>query len=259
MDIQKNICIFASKTFKSNIMEQIVIISCMVIFILLCCYWLVKFILNCRKEFKLEDKNNELVKEIEFFNEKFKNLLITVGLDNTTWGYYSMNIIEECIKTALDIHPLWTAEEKNKRYISYIDIINEKYVKFKNEIINKIIPEIDYNLEKLPKLLINFPNFFVAESVGGIKDSLYCHSYNMEFDTSNLTFSGIVFTNVNSNGSLRYFNPKDWGIRVMTEYEFNKIFLPNILNDCGFKDVRELKSYSNHLKKEFKNFKEKYE
>ena len=45
----------------------------------------------------------------------------------------------------------------------------------------------------------------------------------------------------------------------MTEYEFNKIFLPNILNDCGFKDVRELKSYSNHLKKEFKNFKEKYE
>ena len=111
----------------------------------------------------------------------------------------------------------------------------------------------------MPKLLINFPNFFVAESVGGIKDSLYCHSYNMEFDTSNLTFNGIVFTNVNSNGSLRYFNPKDWGIRVMTEYEFNKIFLPNILNDCGFKDVRELKSYSNHLKKEYKKFKEMYE
>jgi hypothetical protein len=45
----------------------------------------------------------------------------------------------------------------------------------------------------------------------------------------------------------------------MTEYEFNKIFLPNILNDCDFKDVGELKDYSNYLKKEFKNFKEKYE
>ena len=32
-----------------------------------------------------------------------------------------------------------------------------------------------------------------------------------------------------------------------------------ILNDCYFKDVRELKDYSNYLKKEFKNFKEKYE
>ena len=231
----------------------------MVIFILLCCYWLVKFILNLRKEFKLEDKNNELVKEIEFFNEKIKNLLITFGLDNTTWGYYSMNIIEECIKTALDVHPLWAAEEKNKKYISYKNILDKKYEKFKNELISKVLPEIDYNLENWLKLKKSFPNFFVAESVGGIKDSLYCHSYNMEFDSSNSTFSGIVFTNINSNGSLRHFNPKNWGIRMMTEYEFNKIFLPNILTDCDFKDVRELKDYSNYLKKEFKNFKENYE
>ena len=247
------------KQFKSNIMEQIAIISCIVIFILLCCYWLVKFILSIRKEFKLEEENNLLVKDIKYFKEKFKGLLYILGLDETDWGYYCMHLVEKDIENEFDIHPLWSEEEKNERYISFIALLDGKYEKYKNEIINKIIPEIDYNLEKLPKLLINFPNFFVAESVGGIKDSLYCHSYNMEFDTSNLTFSGIVFTNVNSNGSLRYFNPKDWGIRVMTEYEFNKIFLPNILNDCGFKDVRELKNYSNYLKKEFKNFKEKYE
>ena len=247
------------KQFKSNIMEQIAIISCIVIFILLCCYWLVKFILSIRKEFKLEEENNLLVKDIKYFKEKFKGLLYILGLDETDWGYYCMHLVEKDIENAFDIHPLWSEEEKNERYISFIALLDGKYEKYKNEIINKIIPEIDYNLEKLPKLLINFPNFFVAESVGGIKDSLYCHSYNMEFDTSNLTFSGIVYTNINSEGRLRYFNPKNWGIRVMTEYEFNKIFLPNILNGCDFIDVREQKNYSNYLKKEFKKFKEKYE
>lgn len=240
-------------------MEQIVILSCAVIFILICCYWLVKFILNLRKEVKLEGENSLLEKDIQFFRKQFRDILLTFGVDETDWGYFHMSLIEQDIKNALNINPLWSAEEINEKYISYKNILDEKYEKFKNELISEVLPEIDYNLEKLPKLLINFPNFFVAESVGGIKDSLYCHSYNMEFDTSNLTFSGIVFTNVNSNGSLRYFNPKNWGIRVMTEYEFNKIFLPNILNDCDFKDVRELKDYSNYLKKEFKNFKEKYE
>ena len=240
-------------------MEQIVIISCIVIFILLCCYWLVKFILNLRKEVKLEGENSLLEKDIQFFRRQFRDLLLTFGVDNTDWGYFHMSLIEHDIKNALDIHPLWSAEEINKKYISYKNILDEKYEKFKNELISEVLPEIDYNLEKLPKLLINFPNFFVAESVGGIKDSLYCHSYNMEFDTSNLTFSGIVYTNINSEGRLRYFNPKNWGIRVMTEYEFNKIFLPNILNGCDFIDVREQKNYSNYLKKEFKKFKEKYE
>ena len=259
MDNQKNICIFALKTFKSNIMEQIAIISCMVIFILLCCYWVIKLVLNIRKEFKLEKENSLLEKDIQFFRKQFRDLLFTLGVDETDWGYYCMHLVEKDIEKAFDIHPLWSAEEKNKKYISYKNILDKKYEKFKNELINKVLPEIDYNLENWLKLKKSFPNFFVAESVGGIKDSLYCHSYNMEFDTSNHTFSGIVFTNVNSNGSLRYFNPKDWGIRVMTEYEFNKIFLPNILDKCDFNDVRELKSYSNHLKKEFKNFKEKYE
>lgn len=240
-------------------MEQIVIISCMVIFILLCCYWLVKFILNLRKKFKLEEENSLLEKDIQFFRKKFRDLLLTLGVDETVWGCFHMNLIEKDIENAFDIHPLWSAEEKNEKYISYKNILDKKYEKFKNELISEVLPEIDCNLEDWPKLKKSFPSFFVAESVGGIKDSLYCHSYNMEFDTSNLTFSGIVFTNVNSNGSLRYFNSKDWGIRVMTEYEFNKIFLPNILNDCGFKDVRELKNYSNYLRKEFKNFKEKYE
>lgn len=240
-------------------MEQIVILSCVVILILLCCYWLVKFILNLRKEFKLEGENRLLEKDIQFFRKQFRDLLLILGVDETDWGYFHMSLIEQDIKNALNIQPLWSEEEKNEKYISYKNILDEKYKKFKNELIREVLPEIDYNLEKWPKLLINFPSFFVAESVGGIKDSLYCHSYNMEFDTSNLTFSGIVFTNVNSNGSLRYFNPKNWGIRMMTEYEFNKIFLPNILNDCDFKDVRELKDYSNYLKKEFKNFKEAYE
>jgi len=240
-------------------MEQIVIIFCIVIFILLCCYGIIKFILNIRKESKLEEENSLLEKDIQFFRKKFRDLLLILGVDETDWAYYHMSLIEQDIKNALDFHPLWTAEEINERYISNIAIIDEKYEKFKNELISEILPEIDYNLEKWPKLLINFPSFFVAESVGGVRESLYCHSYNMEFDTSNLTFSGIVFTNVNSKGSLRYFNPKNWGIRVMTEYEFNKIFLPNILNDCDFKDVRGLKDYSNYLKKEFKIFKEKYE
>ena len=240
-------------------MEQIAIIFCIVIFILLCCYGVIKFILNIRKEFKMEEENNLLVKDIKYFKEKFKGLLYTLGLDETDWGYYHMSLIEKDIENALDFRPLWSAEEKNERYNSFITLLDGKYEKYKNELINKILPEIDYNIENWSKLKNNFPNFFVAESVGGIKDSLYCHSYNMEFDSSKSTFSGIVFTNINSNGSLRYFNPKDWGIRMMTEYEFNKIFLPNILNDCGFKDVRELKSYSNYLKKEFKNFKEKYE
>ena len=51
-------------------MEQIVILSCGVIFILLCCYWLVTFILNIRQEFKLEKENDLLVKDIEYFKEK---------------------------------------------------------------------------------------------------------------------------------------------------------------------------------------------
>ena len=247
------------KQFKSNIMEQIAIISCIVIFILLCCYWLVKFILSIRKEFKLEEENNLLVKDIKYFKEKFKGLLYILGLDETDWGYYCMHLVEKDIENAFDIHPLWSEEEKNERYISFIALLDGKYEKYKNELINKILPEIDYNIENWSKLKKSFPNFFVAESVGGIKDSLYCHSYNMEFDSSNSTFSGIVFTNVNSQGCIKYFNPKNWGIRAMNNYEFHKIFLPNILNDCGFKDVRELKSYSNHLKKEFKKFKEKYE
>lgn len=240
-------------------MEQIVILSCAVIFILICCYLLVKFILNLRKEVKLEGENSLLEKDIQFFRKRFRDLLLILGVDETDWGYFHISLIEQDIKNALNINPLWSAEEINEKYISYKNILDEKYEKFKNELISEVLPEIDYNLEKLPKLLINFPSFFVAESVGGVRDSLYCYSHNMEFDTSNLTFSGIVFTNVNSNGSLRYFNPKNWGIRMMTEYEFNKIFLPNILNDCDFKDVRELKDYSNYLKKEFKIFKEKYE
>ena len=240
-------------------MEQIVILSCAVIFILLCCYWLVKFILNLRKEVKLEGENSLLEKDIQFFREKFRNILLIWGVDDTDWGYYYMSLIEQDIKNAINIHPLWSEEEKNEKYISYKNILDEKYEKFKNELISEVLPEIDYNLEKLPKLLINFPNFFVAESVGGIKDSLYCHSYNMEFDTSNLTFSGIVFTNVNSQGCIKCFKPKNWGIRAMNNYEFHKIFLPNILDKCDFNDVRKLKDYSNYLKKEFKNFKEKYE
>ena len=231
----------------------------MVIFILLCCYWLVKFILNLRKEFKLEEENSLLEKDIQFFRKKFRDLLLTLGVDETDWGYFHINLIEKDIENAIDIHPLWSAKEKNDKYISYKNILDKKYEKFKNELISEVLPEIDYNLDNWSRLLTNFPNFFVAESVGGIKNSLYCHSYNMEFDTSNYTFSGIVFTNINSEGCIRHFNPKNWGIRVMTEYEFNKIFLPNILNDCGFKDVRELKDYSNYLKKEFKIFKEKYE
>lgn len=240
-------------------MEQIVILSCAVIFILICCYWLVKFILNLRKEVKLEGENSLLKKDIQFFRKRFRDLLFTLGVDETDWGCFHMSLIEKDIENAFDIHPLWSAEEINEKYISYKNILDEKYEKFKNELISEVLPEIDYNLEKLPKLLINFPSFFVAESVGGVKDSLYCYSHNMEFDTSNLTFSGIVFTNINSNGSLRYFNPKNWGIRAMNNYEFNKIFLPNILNNCNFNDVREMKDYSNYLKKEFKNFKEKYE
>ena len=247
------------KQFKSNIMEQIAIISCIVIFILLCCYWLVKFILSIRKEFKLEEENNLLVKDIKYFKEKFKGLLYILGLDETDWGYYCMHLVEKDIENAFDIHPLWSEEEKNERYISFIALLDGKYEKYKNELINKILPEIDYNIENWPKLKKSFPNFFVAESVGGIKDSLYCHSYNMEFDSSNSTFSGIVFTNVNSQGCIKYFNPKNWGIRAMNNYEFHKIFLPNILDKCDFNDVRKLKDYSNYLKKEFKNFKEKYE
>ena len=240
-------------------MEQMVILSCVVIFILLCCYWLVKSILNLRKEVKLEDENSLLEKDIKYLKERFKVLLYTLGVDETVWGYYHMSLIERDIECAFNIHPLWSVKEINEKYISYKNILDEKYEKFKNELISEVLPEIDYNLEKWPKLLINFPSFFVAESVGGIKDSLYCHSYNMEFDSSNLTFSGIVFTNVNSQGCIKHFNPKDWGIRAMNNYEFHKIFLPNILNNCNFNDIRELKDYSNYLKKEFKNFKEKYE
>ena len=48
-------------------MEQIAIISCIVIFILLCCYWLVKFILSIRKEFKLEEENRLLEIDIKNF------------------------------------------------------------------------------------------------------------------------------------------------------------------------------------------------
>ena len=240
-------------------MEQIAIISCIVIFILLCCYWLVKFILSIRKEFKLEEENRLLEIDIKNFRERFRSLLNILGLDETVWGYYHMSLIESCIQTALNFHPLWSAEEKNERYISDIAIINEKYEKYKNELISKILPEIDYNIENCLKLKKSFPNFFVAESVGGIKDTLYCFSYNMEFDSSNSTFSGIVFTNVNSEGCIKYFNPKDWGVRKMTDYEFNKIFLPNILDKCKFNDAREMKSYSNYLKLNFKNFKEIYE
>jgi hypothetical protein len=240
-------------------MEQIAIISCIVIFILLCCYWLVKFILSIRKEFKLEEENRLLEIDIKNFRKRFRTLLLTSGVDDTAWGYYRMNIIEECIKTALDIHPLWTAEEENERYNSFIKLLDSKYEKYKNELISKILPEIDYNIDNCLKLKKSFPNFFVAESVGGIKDTLYCFSYNMEFDSSNSTFSGIVFTNVNSEGCIKYFNPKDWGIRKMTDNEFNKIFLPNILDKCKFNDARGLKDYSNYLKKEFKNFKENYE
>lgn len=237
-------------------MEQIAIISCIVIFILLCCYWLVKFILSIRKEFKLEEENRLLEIDIKNFRERFKSLLMVLGVDETVWGYYHMSLIEKDIENAFDIHPLWSAEEKNERYNSFITLLDSKYEKYKNELINKILPEIDYNIENWSKLKKSFPNFFVAESVGGIKDSLYCHSYNMEFDSSNSTFSGIVFTNVNSQGCIKYFNPKDWGIRKMTDYEFNKIFLPNILDKCKFNDAREMKSYSNYLKL---NFKENYE
>ena len=219
-------------------MEQIVILSCVVIFILLCCCGVIKFILNCRKEFKMEEENSLLEKDIKYFKEKFKILLYTLGVDETDWGYYCMHLVEKDIENAFDIHPLWLAEEKNERYISFIALLDGKYEKYKNELINKILPEIDYNIENWPKLKNNFPNFFVAESVGGIKDSLYCHSYNMEFDNSKSTFSGIVFTNINSNGSLRHFNPKNWGIRMMTEYEFNKIFLPNILIFDNFMPLR---------------------
>ena len=259
MDIQKNICIFALKIFKSNIMEQIAIISCMVIFILLCCYWVIKLVLDIRKEFKLEKENSLLEKDIQFFRKKFRDLLLTLGVDETDWGYFHINLIEKDIENAIDIHPLLSVEEKNEKYISYKNILDKKYEKFKNELISEVLPEIDYNLENWARLLTNFPNFFVAESVGGIKNPLYCHSCNMEFDSSNFTFNGIVFTNINSEGCIRHFNPKNWGIRGMNDYEFNKIFLPNILNNCNFNDIRELKDYSNYLKKEFKKFKENYE
>ena len=247
------------ENIKNNIMEQIVIIFCIVIFILLCCYGVIKFILNSRKEFKLEEENSLLEKDIKFFRKKFKDLLLTLGVDETDWGYFHMSFIEQDIRSAFDFHPLWSAEEINERYNSFITLIDSKYEKYKNELISKILPEIDYNTENWSKLKKSFPKFFVAESVGGIKNSLYCFSYNMEFDSSNSTFSGIVFTNVNSQGCIKYFNPKNWGVRKMTDYEFNKIFLPNILDKCDFNDVRELKDYSNYLKKEFKNFKEKYE
>jgi hypothetical protein len=233
-------------------MEQIAIISCIVIFILLCCYWLVKLILSIRKEFKLEEENRLLEIDIKNFRERFRSLLMVLGVDETVWGYYHMSLIEKEIENAFDIHPLWSAEEKNERYNSFITLLDSKYEKYKNELINKILPEIDYNIDNCLKLKKSFPNFFVAESVGGIKDTLYCFSYNMEFDSSNSTFSGIVFTNVNSEGCIKYFNPKDWGIRKMTDYEFNKIFLPNILDKCKFNDAREMKSYSNYLKLNFK-------
>ena len=247
------------ENIKNNIMEQIVIIFCIVIFILLCCYGIIKFILNIRKEFKLEEENNLLITDIKYFKEKFKALLYTLGVDETDWGYYCMHLVEKDIENAFNISPFWSAEEKNERYISFIELLDWKYEKYKNELINKILPEIDYNIENWSKLKKSFPNFFVAESVGGIKNSLYCFSHNMEFDSTNSTFSGIVFTNVNSQGCIKYFNPKNWGIRAMNNYEFHKIFLPNILDKCDFNDVRELKDYSNYLKKEFKNFKEKYE
>lgn len=240
-------------------MEQIVIIFCIAIFILLCCYGVIKFILNICKEFKLEKENSLLEKDIQFYRKKFKNLLLTLGVDETDWSCFHMNLIEGDIENACDIHPLWSAKEKNEKYISFIALLDRKYEKYKNELINKILPEIDYNIENYSKLKKSFPNFFVAESVGGIKKTLYCHGYNMEFDSSNSTFSGIVFTNVNSEGCIGYFNPKNWGIRAMNDYEFHKIFLPNILDNCNFNDVRELKDYSNYLKKQFKNFKEKYE
>jgi hypothetical protein len=240
-------------------MEQIVIILCIVIVILLCCYRLVKFILSIREENRLASENDELIKDINYFSEKFRSCLMVLGVDDTIWGNHQLKLIDEYIKNELDIHPLLTAKEKHEIYFNLIPIIKEKYENFKNELISNIIPEIDYNFQNWSRLLIDFPKFFVAESVGGIKNTLYCYSHNMEFNSSNFTFSGIVFTNVNNEGCIRSFSPKNWGIRVMSDYEFHKIFLPDILDKCHFNDIRELKDYSNYLKKEFKNFKEKYE
>ena len=89
--------------FKSNIMELIVIISCGVIFILMCCYLLVKFILNLRKEVKLEEENSLLEKDIQFFRKLFRDLLLILGVDETDWGYFHMSLIEQDIKKALNI------------------------------------------------------------------------------------------------------------------------------------------------------------
>ena len=172
-----------------------------------------------------------------------------------TWSFF-----EDYIKNALDIPLLESTRDINERYNNHIFILNEKYEKFKNDLITKILPEIEYNINNWPNPLKNFPIFFVAESVGGIKDTLYCHSSNMEFDDNNdFIVSGIVFTNINSNGRLKSFNPKNWCIRKMSEYEFNKIFLPNILDDNKFNDVREMNDYSKYLKLKFEIFKEKYE
>lgn len=60
-------------------MEQIVIISCIVIFILLCCYWLVKFILNLRKEVKLEGENSLLEKDIQFLENNLETFYLFWG------------------------------------------------------------------------------------------------------------------------------------------------------------------------------------
>lgn len=92
---------------------------------------------------------------------------------------------------------------------------------------------------------------FFQKKIGYLKKHLYICSRN--------NVSGIVFTNINSNGCLKSFNPKNWCIRKMSEYEFNKIFLPNILDDNKFKDVREMNDYSKYLKLKFEIFKEKYE
>lgn len=240
-------------------MEQIVIILCIVIVILLCCYGVVKFILSIREENRLKSEIDELVMDINYFNEKFKTCLRVLGVDDNIWGNHQVKLIDEYMKNELNIHPLLSTKEQHEIYFNFLPIIKEKYEKFKNELINDIIPEIDYNIQNYSRLLMNFPKFFVAESVGGVKNSLYCYSHNMEFNSSNFTFSGIVFTNVNSEGCIRYFSPKNWGIRAMNDYEFYKIFLPDILDKCHFNDIRELKDYSNYLKKEYKNFKEKYE
>lgn len=254
----KKVCIFAAKILKKKAYMENFIYVLIVISILLFCYWAVKGFIKCKRYVELEKETEELEIYIRGVNSRLNNIIKTAGLYYTNWGSYQLSEVEKLVNDGLNVSIWIDMSGLNEKYKRLKRILDEKIEEIKNQI-NDIINEISYNEDNWVKDIDKFPKFFVALSVGGIKHTHYCYCDDMKFYHDTKELKGTVFSNLWATGRTLRFSPKDWGIRPMSQYEFDNIFLPDVLNNNEFKSIEEMRDYSRYLKIRFNLFVGNYE